>query len=145
MDIYTYHKKSKLPLKALRWMMRQGIIADPLTSENMTALQLIEKVWCRKEIIRMQMRKFSKPQRVRFISTVDLETKWERYAYGRLINIPPGEYIRMENLIDEIQLTFDFRLRPAHIRRLYKVKQKVYYQRKKEKKLVNSTHKEKET
>lgn len=59
------------------------------------ALQLIEKVWCKKEIIRMQMRKFSKPQRVRFISTVDLETKWERYAYGRLINIPPGEHIRL--------------------------------------------------
>ena len=93
----------------------------------------------------MQMRKFSKPQRVRFISTVDLETKWERYAYGRLLNIPRGKYIRMENLIDEIQLTFDFRLRPAHIRRLYKVKQKVYYQRKKGKKVVNSTHKEKET
>lgn len=145
MDINTYHKKSKLPLKALRWMMRQGIIADPLTFEDTTALQLMEKVWCRKEIIRLQMRKFSKPQRIRFISTVDLETKWERYAYGRFLNIPPGKYISMENLIEEIQLTFNFRLRPAHIRRLYKVKQKVYYQRKKRKKLVNSTYKEKET
>jgi len=121
-------------------MVGQQIIHDPLTKEDLVGLGLLEKVWWKKEILRAQLVKFSKKGRLKLIETADLKTKWERYAYSRLIDLPPKKNLPMNKLVSEIELTFDFILKPQHIKRLYRVKQMVYNQRKKTKK-ISKKHK----
>lgn len=140
MDINQYSRQSRLPHKILRWMVAEMIISNPLTKDDLAGLSLLEKVWWKKEIIRAQMIKFSKKDRRTFIRTIDLETKWERYAYSRLLNLPSGKNLPMDKLINELELTFNFRLKPLHIRRLYRVKKRVYNQRERAKK-ISETHK----
>lgn len=117
-------------------MVRKKIISNPLTKEDLSRLSLLEKVWWNKEIIRAQMVKFSKKERLRFVQTVDLETKWERYAYSRLMNMPSGKNLPMDKLVKEIELTFNFQLKYQHVRRLYRVKKRVYNQREQAKKIT---------
>jgi hypothetical protein len=133
MDIKQYGKSSRLPLKTLHWMARKKIIADPLTNEDVIGLRLLEQVWWKSEILRAQLLKYSKKDRQILIETADLKTKWERYAHSRFKKLQAGEKLAMKQLIDEIEMTYDFVLKRSHIQRLYKVRQRVYNQRKKAK------------
>jgi len=136
MDIQLYSRQSRLPHKILSLMVREKIISSPLTKEDQSRLSLLENLWWNKEIIRAQLVKFSKKERLRFIQTVDLETKWERYAYSRLMNMPSGKNLPMDKLVKEIELTFNFKLKYQHVRRLYRVKKRVYNQREQAKKIT---------
>lgn len=110
-------------------MVSQEIIHDPLSKEDLIGLALLEKVWMRRDFLRPQLAQFSFKRRLILIETAGLKTKWERYAYSRLINLPPRKNLPMHKLISEIELTFDFILKPQHIKRLYKVKKRVYNRR----------------
>ena len=134
--IEEYARNSRLPLKALRWMNRQGIINDPLTTEDQAGLALLEKVWMRREILRIQIRGFSRKRRRELMENVDLETRWERYAFSRFRN---GEKrVRMKQVISEIEMTFNFQLDYWKIKRLYQIRRKVYNLRSREKTLLKS-------
>lgn len=133
MDINRYMKASRLPLKILLWMVKKKIIHNPLTDEDLTGLRLLEKVWWKSEILRAQLLKYSKKDRQALIETADIPTKWERYAYSRFINLATGEKLPMKKLIGEIEMTYDFALKTPHVRRLYKLRQRVYNRRKKAK------------
>ena len=130
MDISQYARQSRLPLKTLRWMVSQKLIHNPLAGEDLIGLKLLESVWGKYEILRAQLTRFSKKRRAKLIETADLKTKWERYAYSRFSNLAPGQKLAMNKLIEEVEITFDFILKENHIQRLYKVRQKVYNQRK---------------
>jgi hypothetical protein len=117
-------------------MVGERIISNPLTDEDLAGLSLLEKVWMRREILRSQLARFSKERRKKLIDTADLKTKWERYAFSRLMNMPSGKNLPMDRLVDEIELTFNFKLKHLQIRRLYKVKKRVYNQREQAKKLT---------
>ena len=141
MDINQYARQSRLPLKILNWMVGQQIIHDPLTKEDLIGLGLLEKVWMRRDYLRPQLSQFSKKRRQEFLEKVDLETKWERYAFSRFRNLPAGEKIGMKQLVDEIEITFDFTLNWWQIKRLYRVRQKIYHLRMKEKRLQKPANK----
>lgn len=129
MQIHRYAKTSTLPLKTLYWMVRNQVINNPLSDEDLIGLQLLEKVWGRREILRTQLSIFSKKRRLELIDTADIATKWERYAMSRFRNIQPGKRLSMERLINEIELTFDFILKAPHIKRLYQIRRKAYNRR----------------
>jgi len=104
-----------------------------MTQNDLIALSFFEEVCFRNEIIRIQLRRLNIKERIKLIETTDLSTKWERYAYTRLINLPNGEKMPIKRLIDEIELTYGFTLNQYHKNRLYKVRTKVYNQRRKRK------------
>ena len=135
MEIKEYALQSKLSLKILRWMVVEKIINDPLDEFDLLGLELLEKVWWQKDIIRAQLIKFSKKGRQRLIENADLKTKWERYTFSRFRNLAEGEQIRMKQLITEIEMTFDFKLNHWQIKQLYRVREKVYNLRRNEKHL----------
>jgi hypothetical protein len=60
------------------------------------------------------------------IATCDLETRWERYAFSRFMNLAPNKRLVMENLIAEIELTFRFRMSVFDIRKLYRVRKRAH-------------------
>lgn len=130
MDIETYAEQSPLSRKVLRWMVDTEMIKNPLSETDILGLQLIEKTWGKREILRAQLSRFSKIRRLQIINSADLETKWERYAYSRFSNLDEGERLTLKKLFNEIELTFDFTLNHAHKARIYRVRQRVYGERK---------------
>lgn len=133
MDIEQYAKRSRLPLKALRWMVREGLIQDPLTGHDLVGLALLERVWMRRDFLRFQLQKFSQKRRQDLLEKSELETRWERYAFARFRNLPRGKKLPMKRLIGEIEMTFNLRLDHWQIQRLYRIRQKIYHLRMKEK------------
>lgn len=138
MEISEYVKQSKLTKKILLILARDEIIHDPLTEDDLLGLRLLEKLWYKKEFLRAQLVKFSDEERMAFLTTAHLPTKWERYAYSRFFNLGPGERLPMKQLVSEIEMTFGFVLNFHHTKRLYKVREQVYNRRKK---LVNRRNK----
>lgn len=131
MDIKEYAKTSKIPLKTLRWMERIKIVSNPLTDNELIGLELIEKVWKKRDFVRPQLKLMDVKTRKALISTCGLDTKWERYAYTRFMNSEPDKRIFMMNLIPEIELTFRFKLSVFQIKRVYQIREIAYKAKKK--------------
>ena len=131
MDIETFAEQSVLTLKILRWMVESEMVENPLSENDLLGLRLLEKTWCKREILRSQLRQFSKKRRQQLINSADFETKWERYAYSRLSNLKKGERLPLKKLIDEVEITFGFTLNKAHKSCLYRVRRRVYNDRNK--------------
>lgn len=131
MEIETYAGQSRLSHKILRWMVQNKMIQNPLSENDRLGLQLVEKTWGKREILRAQLSQFSRKRRQQLINSADLETKWERYAYSRLSNLKKGERLSMKKLIDEVEITFGFILNHTHKSRLYSVRRRVYNDRNK--------------
>ncbi len=130
MNIEIYAEQSVLSRKILRWMVKNEMIQNPLSEDNLLGLKLLETTWCKREILRSQLRQFSKKRRLHLIDSADFETKWERYAFSRFNNLEDGERLTLKKLVDEIEITFGFTLKQVHKKRLYKVRQRSYNKRK---------------
>lgn len=126
MDIKEYARTSKIPFKTLRWIAKKEIISDPLTDNELIGLELLENIWGKREVIRPQIRQLSLKNRKTLIDTCDLETKWERYAYSRFMNLESGKRLFMKNLIAEIELTYRFKLSIFDIKKLYQVRKRAH-------------------
>ncbi|MGB3209290.1 MAG: hypothetical protein WBB19_01150 [Desulforhopalus sp.] len=129
MEIPSYAKTSRLPLKTLYWLVSQEIIRTPLTEEDVVGLKMFEKLWGNREMLRTQLAMFSRKRRLVLIESVGIPTKWERYAFSRFRNIEPGKRLAMDQVISEIELTFGFVLKASHIKKLYQIRRKAYNQR----------------
>ena len=126
MKIKEYAKTSKIPLKTLRWMERIKTISDPLPDNDLIALKLLEKLWGLHDFLRPQLSQKNVKYRKVLIATCDLETKWERYAFSRFMNLASDKRLFMENLIAEIELTFRFKMSVFDIRKLYRVRKRAH-------------------
>ena len=126
MEIKEYAKTSKIPLKTLRWMERIKTISDPLPDNDLIGLKLLENLWGLHDFLRPQFSQKNIKDRKALIDTCDLETKWERYAYSRFMNLEPDKRLFMKNLIAEIELTYRFKLSIFEIRKLYRVRKRVH-------------------
>ena len=126
MKIKEYAKTSKIPLKTLRWMERIKTISDPLPENDLIALKLLEKLWGLHDFLRPQLSQKNVKYRKALIATCDLETKWERYAFSRFMNLASDKRLFMENLIAEIELTFRFKMSVFDIRKLYRVRKRAH-------------------
>jgi len=124
-SISEYAKKTSIPNRILRYLHREGIIQDPLSKQDQLCLDFLEQIWGKREILRAQLSRLSLKTRLSFLRTADLPTKWERYASSRYFNLAPGQKLKMDKLIEEIQTTFCFLLTKQQINRLYKIRNRV--------------------
>ncbi len=123
--ISEYAKKTSIPKRILRYLHQESIIQDPLCERDQLCLDFLEEIWGKKEILRAQLSRLSLKTRFSFLRTADQPTKWERYASSRYFNLAPGQKLKMETLIEEIQTTFCFLLTKQQINRLYKIRNRV--------------------
>lgn len=135
MTISEYARQSQIPQRVLRHLQCEGIIQDPLCREDQLNLQFLEKIWCKKEVLRSQLNRLSMKTRLSFIRTADLPSKWERYAYTRFRNQAPGKKLAMQTVLEEIETTFCFRLNSQLRKRLYLIRNRAQVARHREKKL----------
>ncbi len=133
MNVTEFAKTSPLPKRVLLYLQREGVITDPLSADDLTALHFLERIWGKKELLRAQLSSLSLKARLSFLRTADLPTKWERYASSRCYNLAPGKKLEMTMLIEEIQTTFSFVLSRQQIRRLYTIRNRVQVARHREK------------
>jgi hypothetical protein len=119
-------------------MERIKIISDPLPVEDLIGLKLLENLWGLHEFLRPQLSQKNIKYRKALIDTCDLETKWERYAYSRFMNLEPDKRLFMKNLIAEIEMTYRFKLSIFEIRKLYRVRKRAH--RAKERQLKKELH-----
>lgn len=133
LTVNEFSRESRLPRKVLLYLNRQGIIQDPLNREDHIRLLFLENIWGRTEMLRPQVAKLSRKARLSLIRTADLTTKWERYAYSRFRNWEQDKKLAMQSLIEEIEVTFSFKLAKQHIRRLYKIRNRAQVARHREK------------
>lgn len=133
LTIRDFAKGSRIPKQVLLYLNREKIIQDPLCREDIIGLQLFEKVWGRKEVLRPQLRRMSMRARLNFIRTADLPSKWERYAYSRFRNHEQGKSLTMQTVIEEVEITFGFRLNSQQTRKLYKIRNRAQVARHREK------------
>jgi len=140
MEIKEYAKISKIPLKTLRWMERIKTISDPLPDNDLIGLKLLENLWGLHDFLRPQLSQKNIKYRKALIDTCELETKWERYAFSRFLNLKPDKRLFMKNLIAEIELTYRFKMSIFDIRKLYRVRKRV--QRAKERQVQKELNEE---
>lgn len=97
-----------LPTKVVRRMELLGVIANPLTDEDIAFLSKFAKTWGDIGIVRAQTRKMSVKAKKAFIETAALPSQWERWAYTRIKNDRPilGSSPRNSQLIHEIRKYF---------------------------------------
>lgn len=133
MDIKEYAVQSRLPLKALSWMVNRAVVNNPLTRDDILGLSLLEKIWGSTELIRSQIKRFSKLDRLRLIETCDFDSKWEAYAHTRFKNATQDR-VRMTQVIDEIEMNYEMTLDFLQRKKLYSIREKIYNQRRYRKK-----------
>ena len=125
MYITEYARVTSIPRNILRYLNSEGMIEDPLGEEDYLRLRFLEQIWGNKKILRSQLSRLSLKARESFVRTVDLPSKWERYASTRFYNLEDGKKLPMAALIEEIQTTFGFLLSKKQISRLYKIRNRV--------------------
>jgi hypothetical protein len=126
MDIADYAATSRVPLKTLRWMAAQEIVSNPLTDRNLIGLEMVEKVWKKRDFLRPQVRQMDVKARQTLINTCTLATKWERYAYSRFMNLGTGKKLFMKHLVAEIELTYRFKLSENQVGKLFQLRKRVH-------------------
>lgn len=129
MNIEDFAKESSIPLKTLRFLVKNYFVENPLTEKDVIGLKFLEDLWGNRDVLRPQMALFSEKRRATFLRTVDIETKWERYAFSRFSNLEPEQNVRMKTVIQEIECTFGFKPNIFQIKRIYKVRMAVYNRR----------------
>jgi hypothetical protein len=137
-SITDYSKITPIPKRTLSHLHRMGIIEDPLRQEDLEGLRFIEQIWGDKELLRAQLNRLSIKTRLSFLRTADLPSKWERYAYSRYYNLPPGKKLPLRTVIEEIQTTFRFLLKKQQITRLYQIRNRVQVVKHREKITANN-------
>lgn len=129
MDIQDYASQSRLPLEAFKWMVKKAVINNPLTTDDLAGLKLVEQIWGSSELLRAQIKRFSKVDRKKLIDTCEFATKWEAFAHTRISNLKNGERITMKQLISEIELNYELTVDYHMRKRLYRIREKVYNHR----------------
>lgn len=134
LSISEFATNSVIPKRLLRYLHREAILLDPLSLENQICLRFLEQVWGRTEVLRPQLTKLSMKARLNCIRTADLTSKWERYAYSRFRNQAQGRKLPMTTVVEEIEITFGFRLSKQQKQRLYTIRNRAQVARHRQKK-----------
>ena len=129
MNIKDYAATSKIPIKILRAAVRRGFVPEILTDRDLYAMGIVEKLWLWRDFMRAQIVKLNAKDRKTLIETSKFNTKWERHAYSRMMNLPYGEELPMEKLFHELEVSFQFKLSYQQKRILYKIRKSVQNKR----------------
>ncbi len=131
--IRQYARSSRIPRYVFYHLRDKGLIQDPLTNDNLIGLELLEKIWGQRELLRPQLAQLSIADRQRFIKTADLPTKWERYAYSRFRNHDAKTNLPMQTVVKEIEDIFGFDLNKIQKQKLYRARNRAQVDRHREK------------
>ena len=134
MELENFARISRIPLALLKKIARAGVVEVPLSEHDILGLKFLEKIrdnegLC-KELLYKHLVKKSKKAREAYLNTIDLETKWERYAFSRFYNYNSeekgGRNLKMSKVIEDLKNYLKFEPNHFQVKRLYSVRKKAY-------------------
>ena len=131
--------------KILTYLKRKKIIGNFI--EDKAKILFLQKIWGDKILLRAQLSKMNKKERQRFLDTCDYETKWERYAFTRLKNHIYNESrskLSLKRLIEEIETYYKFEMKVKKVKKLLKIRKRIYNQKQYQISLKKITEKQKQ-
>ena len=140
-DVLKLFKKFKA--KHINFFIRYGVISYPIKERDLVILDAIHKIWGTKDIVRFNLGFFDKKERKELYEQVGLrcETKLDVWLYSRMKKkLERGEKIEVRKLIDEVvgvfRLKRDERFLDELKQRIMKIRRRLYYERRKQRKRV---------
>ncbi|MDR3715917.1 MAG: hypothetical protein P4L51_24155 [Puia sp.] len=152
MNIADLPSTFPLPKSVLKKLSRLGLFEEPLSEDDIAVLKVLGKILDNDKafhvLIRQRLIRKSKKDREAYLNTLDLETKWERYAFTRFYNYDPQEHggkkLRLQKVVEDLKKYLKFTPNYFQLQRLYTVRKKAYnikLRKKKNKQLQNDADK----
>ncbi|WP_429886430.1 hypothetical protein [Geoalkalibacter halelectricus] len=105
MTIKEYRDASgtRIALKALRFLVSQGAIHEPLHDADKDFLMRLEKIWGHADLLRAQMAHMGSVRRRNLLETADLEDRWQRHLQTYFYNMGlRGKKVATEKVVHEV-------------------------------------------
>jgi hypothetical protein len=138
-DVLKLFKKFRE--KHINFFIKRKVINYPIKERDLEILDAIHKIWGTKEIVRFNLSFFDKEERDEIYRQVVLkyETKLDIWLYSRMKNkMEHGEKLDVKELIDEVVRVFKLKKDKKHLdalkQRIIKIRYRLYYERRKQKK-----------
>jgi hypothetical protein len=138
-DVLKLFKKFRE--KHINFFIKRKVINYPIKEKDLEILDAIHKIWGTKEVVRFNLSFFSKGVREEIYRQVVLkcETKLDIWLYSRMKNkMEHGQKLDVKELIDEVVRVFKLKKDKKHLdalkQRIIKIRYRLYYERRKQKK-----------
>ena len=128
MTFKTASSKYSLPVKVFHHLRELGLITDPLTGEDIHAIEFLSAVYGNRVLLRAQLAKFDLATREDLVRTAEL-VKWERYVvnrYRKHITEKSGKKLYVSQVADEIGRYYGIEKTFEVIKRIYQLRRKTY-------------------
>jgi hypothetical protein len=127
--------------KHINFFIKRKVINYPIKEKDLEILDAIHKIWGTKEVVRFNLSFFSKEVREEIYRQAVLryETKLDIWLYSRMKNkMEHGQKLDVKELIDEVVRVFklkkDKKFLDALKQRIIKIRCRLYYERRKQRK-----------
>lgn len=84
---YRAASATKIPLKALRFLVQCGVLSDPLAAGDQEFLERLERIWGNADLLRVQMAPMGRVRRENLTQTADLSDRWQRHLQTTFYNL----------------------------------------------------------
>jgi len=138
-DVLKLFKKFRA--KHINFFIKRGVISYPIKEKDLDILDAIHKIWGTKDIVRFNLGFFTEKERKEIYQQAVLkcETKLDVWLYSRMKKkLERGEKIEVRKLVDEVIRVFrlkrDERFLDELKQRIIKIRRRLYYERRKQRK-----------
>ena len=110
--IHNFYQKSKkiLSMGLMLYLRKIGLISDPLTPDDLKRLQFLETIFRDSVVLRSQLRRRSKQERMSLILTADYSQAHERWIFTHYWNHyrdgDGGKYLTVTKVEETVKLYF---------------------------------------
>lgn len=106
-----------VPERMIWKMHRMGLVANPLRDQELAALRMISTIWRSAWFLRMALSDFSHARRMELILKPELN-RVERYILKCYLNVPEGQRVRTEDIIDRVEHYLSVKVTPQQVKRI---------------------------
>jgi hypothetical protein len=138
-DVLKLFKKFRA--KHINFFIKRKVIDYPIKERDLEILDAIHKIWGTKDIVRFNLGFFTEKEREEIYrqAVLKCETKLDVWLYSRMKNkIEHGQKLDVKELIDEVVRVFKLKKDKKHLdalkQRIIKIRYRLYYERRKQKK-----------
>lgn len=120
-ELESLSRQIKIPLRALKQMVKAGLIGDPPSPEEINNLAFLSHFWGKPGWLRMQITKLSIKNRLALVLPAEMD-KVSSYIFNRYLNAEDRLYVRQ--VADEVQHYYGVPVDEHLIRKIYRLRAK---------------------
>lgn len=117
MDIKEARKYADLPEKVYQRLIKDGIIGEDITDDDIRGLSFLAHVWGNRVYLKMQLAALRKKERAELVLFPNF-SKIELYILRTYLNLPEGKSIEVNDIKQRLKKYMGVRVSTATIRRV---------------------------